>query len=390
MSLDRGEAGDQQVWRFEASSSSTRCCHGGDQTRILNGLPQQEANPRATFAQNVWENSWTSQYEKAPLPTKYPCATAQPCVKKQYLHTPESRQRHNRYFKQNSVVTNSRAISSRVEPTDLQMKSSLSQQNSVFFGSAMAKTEPEHFQLRNANYPGEQDESNVSHPSQRSDRNDQRLYANIPRHPPSSFTDGGSSLPHSADTKPKQKRYRATHAQLNELLALFHVNPSPSSSQMAALSAKINMPVQSIALWFKNRRARTPHKLSAKRIKHTNFEPSQQSNSGASTEYQMFLNSTSDRTPYHSLQNERFAATPNEGCDEMSCCEPNSSTISQGIVPVSHSQVSSISGEIHNKKAFHEHRSKEPAAPLSPTAQKTYDAAKTLISFSEISREGCH
>lgn len=60
--------------------------------------------------------------------------------------------------------------------------------------------------------------------------------------------------------KPKQRRYRATPEQLRQLIARFDVNPSPSSAELQELAAKISMPTQSVVLWFKNRRARVPHK----------------------------------------------------------------------------------------------------------------------------------
>lgn len=64
--------------------------------------------------------------------------------------------------------------------------------------------------------------------------------------------------------KPKQKRYRANPDQLRDLIALFNMNPSPSAAELTALSARIAMPTQSVILWFKNRRARVPHKKAEK------------------------------------------------------------------------------------------------------------------------------
>lgn len=64
--------------------------------------------------------------------------------------------------------------------------------------------------------------------------------------------------------KPKQKRYRANPDQLRDLIALFNVNPSPSAAELTALSLRIAMPSQSVILWFKNRRARVPHKKAEK------------------------------------------------------------------------------------------------------------------------------
>lgn len=36
--------------------------------------------------------------------------------------------------------------------------------------------------------------------------------------------------------------------------------PSPSSTDLQELAGKISMPIQRVVLWFKNRRARVPHK----------------------------------------------------------------------------------------------------------------------------------
>lgn len=60
--------------------------------------------------------------------------------------------------------------------------------------------------------------------------------------------------------KPKQRRYRASPEQLRQLIARFGVNPSPSSAELHDLASNISMPTQSVVLWFKNRRARVPHK----------------------------------------------------------------------------------------------------------------------------------
>eukprot|EP00178_Gracilaria_changii_P014967 TRINITY_DN41_c0_g2_i1.p1 TRINITY_DN41_c0_g2~~TRINITY_DN41_c0_g2_i1.p1 ORF type:complete len:600 (-),score=127.94 TRINITY_DN41_c0_g2_i1:16394-18193(-) len=64
--------------------------------------------------------------------------------------------------------------------------------------------------------------------------------------------------------RPKQRRYRASPAQLTHLLAKFESNPSPSSAELQQLAAAIDMPLQSAVLWFKNRRARVPHKKAEK------------------------------------------------------------------------------------------------------------------------------
>eukprot|EP00177_Eucheuma_denticulatum_P004723 GFKZ01008588.1.p1 GENE.GFKZ01008588.1~~GFKZ01008588.1.p1 ORF type:complete len:777 (-),score=99.73 GFKZ01008588.1:125-2455(-) len=69
-----------------------------------------------------------------------------------------------------------------------------------------------------------------------------------------------------ANGKPKQRRYRATPEQLRQLIALFEINPSPSSAELQELAAKITMPTQSVVLWFKNRRARVPHKKAEKAL----------------------------------------------------------------------------------------------------------------------------
>jgi Homeodomain/Methyl-CpG binding domain len=60
--------------------------------------------------------------------------------------------------------------------------------------------------------------------------------------------------------KPKQRRYRATSDQLRELMVLFDENPSPPATELNELANRISMPTQSVVLWFKNRRARVPHK----------------------------------------------------------------------------------------------------------------------------------
>mmetsp|Transcript_14337 Transcript_14337/g.29371 ORF Transcript_14337/g.29371 Transcript_14337/m.29371 type:complete len:541 (-) Transcript_14337:818-2440(-) len=62
--------------------------------------------------------------------------------------------------------------------------------------------------------------------------------------------------------RPKQKRYRAKPEQLRELLSMFEQNPSPPSDVLSELSNRIEMPLQSVILWFKNRRARVPHPTS--------------------------------------------------------------------------------------------------------------------------------
>lgn len=64
--------------------------------------------------------------------------------------------------------------------------------------------------------------------------------------------------------KPKQKRYRANPEQLRDLVALFEQNPSPAASELSSLANRIAMPTQSVVLWFKNRRARVPHKRAEK------------------------------------------------------------------------------------------------------------------------------
>lgn len=78
--------------------------------------------------------------------------------------------------------------------------------------------------------------------------------------------------------KPKQRRYRASPEQLRQLIARFDVNPSPSSTDLQELASKISMPTQSVVLWFKNRRARVPHKkaekaLNAKRRENGELPP---------------------------------------------------------------------------------------------------------------------
>lgn len=66
--------------------------------------------------------------------------------------------------------------------------------------------------------------------------------------------------------RPKQRRYRASPEQLRQLIARFDLNPSPSSAELQELAAKISMPAQSVVLWFKNRRARVPHKKAEKAL----------------------------------------------------------------------------------------------------------------------------
>ena len=68
----------------------------------------------------------------------------------------------------------------------------------------------------------------------------------------------------NANGKPKQRRYRATPEQLRQLIAKFEENPSPTSVELQELATRINMPAQSAVLWFKNRRARVPHKKAEK------------------------------------------------------------------------------------------------------------------------------
>ncbi len=70
--------------------------------------------------------------------------------------------------------------------------------------------------------------------------------------------------PRGAPLKPKQKRYRANPDQLRDLVNLFNCNPSPTAAELTALSVRIAMPTQSVILWFKNRRARVPHKKAEK------------------------------------------------------------------------------------------------------------------------------
>lgn len=69
--------------------------------------------------------------------------------------------------------------------------------------------------------------------------------------------------------KPKQRRYRASPDQLRQLVQTFESTPSPTAPELAALAQRINMPTQSVVLWFKNRRARVPHKKAEKERKIT-------------------------------------------------------------------------------------------------------------------------
>lgn len=69
--------------------------------------------------------------------------------------------------------------------------------------------------------------------------------------------------------KPKQRRYRATPEQLTHLISRFEINPSPTSADLHILATSINMPPQSAVLWFKNRRARVPHKKTDKPLHPT-------------------------------------------------------------------------------------------------------------------------
>lgn len=74
------------------------------------------------------------------------------------------------------------------------------------------------------------------------------------------------SVPTHPNGKPKQRRYRASPEQLRQLIARFEINPSPTSAELQELAAKITMPAQSVILWFKNRRARVPHKMAQKAL----------------------------------------------------------------------------------------------------------------------------
>lgn len=78
--------------------------------------------------------------------------------------------------------------------------------------------------------------------------------------PPSLSAPVASRVELNKAGKPKQKRYRASPDQLAELVTVFTVTASPAAEVLSALAARIGMPLQSVVLWFKNRRARVPNK----------------------------------------------------------------------------------------------------------------------------------
>ena len=90
------------------------------------------------------------------------------------------------------------------------------------------------------------------------------------------------SVPTNPNGKPKQRRYRASPEQLRQLIARFEVNASPTSAELQDLAAKITMPPQSVILWFKNRRARVPHKLAEKAMHAKRRDSGESSSSTAS------------------------------------------------------------------------------------------------------------
>lgn len=191
-------------------------------------------------------------------------------------------------------------------------------------------------------------------------------------------------------TKPKQKRYRATQAQLHELLAVFNINPSPSSAQLASLGAKINMPAQSIALWFKNRRARAPQKISSRRLRPTPVFNGQSvancSNIPIERHVPNDVYCYQDCSRPQSEQIHRLTRDPNPTTEPSSASK--FSSVSQASPTTSstssrhhHSRVDSASAPDPCPGVDN-----EAVPPLSPTMQKTHDAAAVLLCLSEISR----
>lgn len=144
--------------------------------------------------------------------------------------------------------------------------------------------------------------------------------------------------------KPKQRRYRASPEQLRQLVARFDVNPSPSSAELQELAAKISMPTQSVVLWFKNRRARVPHKkvekvLHAKRRENgeiavsTNavVKPSKTSQNSKKSSFGIKKEAETNVKRSPSFTEEAAAASMAEMA--MALATTNTPTVSQGRQP---------------------------------------------------------
>lgn len=62
--------------------------------------------------------------------------------------------------------------------------------------------------------------------------------------------------PETLATRSAKKRYYANPTQVGRLVAVFREHRSPSEFQLACLAEEIDMPLKSVASWFKNRRVR--------------------------------------------------------------------------------------------------------------------------------------
>lgn len=161
--------------------------------------------------------------------------------------------------------------------------------------------------------------------------------------------------------KPKQRRYRATPDQLRELMDLFDQNPSPPAAELAELATRINMPQQSVILWFKNRRARVPHKKNAGASAHGARPSALQQLSHISRDQSgpRLVDAPKDKPP-----------TPTNGHPPTSYTTPYG--VAQPFPPTS-----SVTKEAS-------HRRRDTMA--SPNMQTTHDAAAALLGFSKAPR----
>jgi hypothetical protein len=170
---------------------------------------------------------------------------------------------------------------------------------------------------------------------------------------------GGGETAAAGAPKPKQRRYRATPEQLRDLMVLFDKNPSPPASELNELATRISMPTQSVVLWFKNRRARVPHKKA-----------------GGVAEHAGVHRPTNVVAQDHSMPGFYRPDPPTISRDQLTSSTAYPSTpieISQnlpspGVPPIDHS--SSIRMGL-----------KDPSA--SPTVGTTHEVAAALLGFSQ-------
>jgi Homeodomain/Methyl-CpG binding domain len=186
-------------------------------------------------------------------------------------------------------------------------------------------------------------------------------------HPSQSQQNPSSSqqIQDASAPKAKQRRYRATPAQLSELTALFDQSPSPPPADLQALAAAIHMPVQSVVLWFKNRRARVPHKI-----------PGGPSASAAAS-------ASASASAAASALAAMPSARPLPILPSAAYLPPSSYSTPYGVhqafrpLPHAHNTASSISA------ATTQQHQQSASGPSSSAVQTAHDVAATLLGFSE-------